>query len=346
MNIYTILPYHSLEHLTTRMRFPMFLKKMPDPHSYLRPMLATLTKHYFSRKNWIFEPKFDGVRCLAYKKNGKVSLVSRNNKEMNREYPEIVHALEQQKADNFIIDGEVVALQHGISKFELLQGRINLRSSEKITEKLKKIPIKYVIFDLLYTDGYDVHSKPLLQRKKLLKSLLQYNTLLVWVDHGEEQGEKFFKEACNLGWEGIIAKKADSVYESRRSRNWLKFKCAQAQELVIGGYTDSQRSRTDFGALLVGYYRGKKLIYAGKVGTGFTRGTLSMLGKKLRALETNTCPFSIYTEPTQGVHWVRPRLVADFEFAEWTKAGRLRVPRYKGLRTDKPARDVIKEIPQ
>jgi DNA ligase D-like protein (predicted ligase) len=320
-------------------------KKIKEP-SFIVPMLATLTKNYFSSNDWIYEHKFDGERCIAIKKNGKVFLKSRNNRLINGEYPELARALSKQKADNFIIDGEIVALDKaGISDFQLLQSRINLKALADIEAKVKTTPIHYRIFDVMYVDGYNLQKLPLLERKKILKKLLTYDELLTYTQHKTGNGLALFKRACKLRWEGLIVKKMRSIYVNKRSPDWLKFKCALGQELVIGGYTEPQRSRTDFGALLVGYYKNKKLYFAGKVGTGFTQEVLRMLGKKLRKLETSTCPFVEFKRPTSNVHWVKPMLVAEFEFAQWTKAGHLRVPRYKGLRTDKPAKQVVRETP-
>lgn len=321
------------------------LKKKAQP-TFVLPMLAVLSKKYFSSDEWVFEHKFDGERCLAFKKNGKVKLMSRNKKEMNTEYPELVQALQEDKADNYIIDGEIVALKEGLSSFELLQSRINLRVSESIKQKEKEIPIHYMIFDVMYVDGYDVQALPLLARKSILEKLITYNDMLEYSRLGFTEGEAFFKKACKLHWEGLIAKKIDSPYVGKRSPSWLKFKCLEGQEFVIGGYTDPQHSRSYFGALLVGYFDDGKFMYAGKVGTGFSEETLAMLAKKMKPLEIQKCPFSNYDESTRGVHWIKPKLVADFKFANWTNAGRLRVPRYKGLRTDKAAKDVVKEVPK
>lgn len=320
-------------------------KKTKQP-AFIKPMLATLTKNYFSSKEWVYEHKFDGERCIAVKKNGKVSLMSRNRKKINDEYPELEQALIAQKADNFIIDGEIVALnKRGISDFELLQSRINLKALEEIKAKVKTIPIYYRVFDLMYVDGYDIRKLPLLTRKQLLKKLLRFTKMITYTAHKTGNGIAYFKAACKQHWEGLIVKKADSTFVSKRAGTWLKFKCSIGQELVIGGYTEPQRSRTDFGALLVGYYKKDKLHFAGKVGSGFSNETLTMLGKKLRVLEVNKCPFINYDGPTKGIHWVKPQLVAEFEFAQWTNVGRLRVPRYKGLRTDKAAKDVVQEVP-
>lgn len=319
------------------------LKKMAQPY-FFKPMLATLTTDYFSSTEWLYEHKFDGERCLAFKKNGKVRLMSRNDKVMNSEYPELVDALEKQSADNFVLDGEIVSRnKKGISDFQLLQGRINIRNEADLQVMKKTIPITYCIFDLLYVDGYDICSLPLDVRKTILKKLLKYNKILSYTEHVIGNGVALFKKACQLHWEGLIAKRIESEYVGVRSRDWLKFKCSASQELVIGGYTEPQGSRSYFGALLVGYYNKGSLIYAGKVGTGFNQNTLEMLGKKLQKLETKKCPFSNYDKSLLRVHWVKPLLVADFQFAQWTNAGRLRVGRYKGLRDDKSAKDVVRE---
>ncbi|MCL4361233.1 non-homologous end-joining DNA ligase [Candidatus Dependentiae bacterium] len=321
------------------------LKKIPQP-DFVPPMLAVLTNKYFTSEDWIYEHKFDGQRCEVIKKNGKVVLMSRNKRKINDEYPELAQALEKQKADNFIIDGEIIALgKKGVSNFELLQSRINLKDILKIEQRKKAIPVIFQIFDIMYVSGYDTHELPLLIRKKILKKLLNYNKILIYSPHKSGNGLLYLKQACKKHWEGLIAKKADSIYTGRRSPTWLKFKCGMGQELVIGGYTKPKGSRTDLGALLVGYYKNGKLKYAGKVGTGYTQETLKMLGKKLRALEIKKCPFDGYDESTKDVHWVSPKLVADFKFANWTNEGKLRVGRYKGLRTDKAAKDVILELP-
>ena len=323
------------------------LKKIKkNQPTFIKPMLATLTNDYFSNKDWIYEQKFDGERCLVFKKNGKVTLKSRNKKIINNEYPELVEALNKQSADNFIIDGEIVALnKNGISDFQLLQGRINLRKDAEREKKRKFIPIDYYIFDVIYVDKYDIRNFPLLTRKKILKKMLNYKGILKYTHHRSPDGLKYFKESCKVHWEGLIAKKSDSLYVGKRSHAWLKFKCTMEQELIIIGYTDPKGSRTDLGALLLGYYKNKKLIYAGKVGTGFTDSVLKMLGYKLHKLRIKKCPAVNYDEEIKGVNWVKPELVAEFKFAEWTKANKLRVGRYKGLRDDKDAKDVVKETP-
>ncbi len=319
------------------------IKKVTQP-SFIPPMLATLTNDYFSDKEWLYEHKFDGERCIAFKKKGVVTLMSRNKKKMNEMYPELVTALTKQTADNFIIDGEIVSRgKNGVSDFELLQGRMNLRAGSPEEAKQKKIAIIYCIFDLIYVDGSDIRALPLYARKELLKNLLSYNKILSYTTHIIGDGITFFKKACKLHWEGLIAKQVDSEYVGKRSRNWLKFKCIMKQELVIAGYTAPQGSRSYFGALLVGYYKEGKLMYAGKVGTGYSEDTLALLGKKLQKLKVTKCPFADYEQSLKGVTWVKPTLVAEFQFAQWTNAGRLRVGRYKGLRDDKSAKDVVRE---
>lgn len=321
-------------------------KKMTQP-TFVKPMLATLTEDYFSSKDWLYEHKFDGERCLAFKKNGKVTLKSRNNNSMNVSYPEIVTALVQQSANNFIIDGEIVAVsKKGMSDFESLQSRIHVLDISKVKEKEELVHVAYCIFDILYVDGYDICKLPLLDRKKILKKLLKYNNFLIYTEHRIGDGLSFFKKACALHWEGIIAKRCESLYVNKRSSDWLKFKCIMQQELIIVGYTEPKGSRKYFGALLVGYYDHDKLMYAGKVGTGYTEETLEMIGKKLKKIEIATCPLNDYDESKKGAHWVKPVLVAEFRFAQWTKAGRLRVGRYKGLRDDKKAQDVVRESPK
>lgn len=322
------------------------LKKVVQP-SFVEPMLATLTDSYFSSTDWIFEHKFDGERCLVFKKNGTVTLKSRNNKTKNQEYPELVEAFEAQEADNFIVDGEIITIgKEGVSDFQVLQKRINLSTESKVQEIRKTIKISFEIFDIMYVDGYDLRAVPLLGRKKILKNLLDYHGILSFTQHITGDGISFFKKACKKHWEGLIAKKSASTYVGKRSADWLKFKCIMKQELVIGGFTDPQGSRKGFGALLVGYYRNGALQYAGKVGTGYSEAELTMLFKKLAPLETSICPFANYTEPIKGVHWVKPQLVAEFQFANWTKQNRLRVGRFKGLRDDKVAKDVVKEVPK
>lgn len=200
------------------------------------------------------------------------------------------------------------------------------------------------MFDILYYDGYLLTHLPLLTRKKILKNLIAFNKTICYVTHKDTEGLKYYKQACSLHWEGLIAKKADSTYVSKRSPSWLKFKCVNEQEMVIGGYTNPGGARTHFGALLLGYYKKGKLHYAGKVGTGFTEKTLKEVGALLKKHATTTCPFENYDDPLKNVHWIKPVLVGEIRFSEWTRDNKLRHPSFLGLRIDKAAKDVVQEV--
>ena len=314
-------------------------KAMP---SFIKPMLATLLDNIpFTDKNWIFERKLDGERCFTYKKGKSITLKSRNNKILNKSYPEIVEALEKLSLPDCILDGEIVALKNGITSFSLLQQRFGTDKTKKIFTS--KIPIYYYVFDILYCDGYLVTHLPLIARKRLLKYLIPFKGKLRYVTHKDTKGEVYFKQACKDQWEGLIAKKRGCTYVSKRSPTWLKLKCVNEQELVIGGYTDSTNPVYNFGALLLGYYEKGTLQYAGKVGTGFDEIILKELGNKLKKSEIKKNPFHNYDESTKDVHWVKPTLVCEVRFTEWTKANKLRHPSYLGLRDDKAAKDVKKE---
>lgn len=317
------------------------IKKKAMP-TFIKPMLATLLDNIpFTDKNWIFERKLDGERCFTYKKGKTVILKSRNNKILNKSYPEIVKTVEKLYLPNCILDGEIVALKNGITSFSLLQQRFGTDETKKIITS--KIPIYYYVFDILYCDGYLVTHLPLITRKRLLKYLIPFKGKLRYVTHKNTKGEVYLKQACKDEWEGLIAKKRGSTYVSKRSTSWLKLKCVNEQELVIGGYTDSTNPDHNFGALLLGYYEKGKLKYAGKVGTGFDEKILKELGNKLKKSEVKKNPFHNYDESTQGVHWVKPTLVCEVKFTEWTTTNKLRHPSYLGLRNDKAAKEVKKE---
>ena len=303
----------------------------PDGSSAMR---ATLTKERFSDPQWIFERKLDGIRCVAVRASGEsVRLLSRNNLSLNERYPELVSALEAERGERFAADGEVVAFEGSSTSFARLaqRGRHYVR-------------VFYYVFDLLWLDGYDIRALPLRTRKRLLRRTLAFNGPVRLTPHRNESGEQFFAYACSHGWEGLIAKRADSRYSDTRSRDWLKFKCEQGQELVIGGYTAPHGSREEFGALLLGYFKEGQLRYAGKVGTGFDHDLLVSLGRQLRAMQVQKSPFvDAAAIRERGVSWVTPSLVAQIGFTEWTSAGRLRHPRFLGLRDDKPAEEVVRE---
>lgn len=287
---------------------------------FIAPELATLTDKYFTDKDWIFEEKFDGIRCIAVKSNGKVSLYSRNHKSQNKDFPEIVKALEAKKSKDYVIDGEIVAFEGKVTSFSKLQRR-----------KMEKIKTYFYVFDCLVWNGEDLRKEPLILRKKMLKAHIPFGGIIRYTAHIKERGLEYYKRACKKGLEGVIAKKADSKYQSKRTRNWLKFKCTRRQELVIGGYTKPKGSRVGFGALLVGYYTKGGLKYAGKIGTGYDTALLTSLGKRLEKMERESCPF-MERPRAKDIHFVRPSLVCEVGFTEWTKDGKLRHPSFLGLR--------------
>jgi DNA ligase D-like protein (predicted ligase) len=258
-------------------------------------------------------------------------LLSRNKLSFNGRFPAIAQALEDDPASDFVVDGEIVAFARGRSTFETLQQR---------GDRAAKIYL--YLFDVLYAGGEDVSALPWRERKALLRKLLRFGGPIRLAQHRNGDGEALFRQACEKGWEGLIAKRAGARYTHGRSRDWLKFKCGFEQELVIGGFTAPRGSRTELGALLVGHYDGGELRYAGKVGTGFTRATLADLGAKLAKLRREDSPFAERIRE-RDVTWVEPELVAQVAFSEWTRDGRLRHPRFLGLRPDKPAREVVRE---
>jgi bifunctional non-homologous end joining protein LigD len=307
----------------------------------LEPMKAVLTSSRFSDLAWIFERKLDGIRCLAFRTPGEVRLASRTGKRLNDSYPELVDALENERCRDFIADGEIVAFSGRVTSFARLQGRMQISDPERA--RGSRIAVYLYLFDLVHLDGHDTTALPLRARKRLLRKALSFEGPIRFLSHRNTYGEALFEEACRRGLEGLIAKRADSPYAQARSADWLKFKCTREQELVIGGFTAPKGERTDFGALLVGYYEDGELRYAGKVGTGFDQRTLARLGRRLRELEREEPPFVDVQPVPKGTHWVEPRLVGQFAFTEWTRDGRLRHPRYVGLRDDKRPREVIRE---
>jgi bifunctional non-homologous end joining protein LigD len=297
----------------------------------MEPMKAVLTDERFSDPDWIFERKLDGIRCLAFKRDGEVRLRSRNDLSLNGRFPEIAEALKDDGAADVVLDGEVVAFDGAQTSFARLQQRGE-----------RPARVFYYVFDILRLDGEDVTDEPLRARKALLRRAVGFADPIRLTAHRNRDGEAFFAEACRKGWEGLIAKRSDAPYTHGRSRDWLKFKCSAEQELVIGGYTAPRGSRTDLGALLLGHYDDGALRYAGKVGTGFTQATLRDLAGELAPLRRDTSPFADEVRE-RDVTWVEPQLVAQVGFSEWTRDGRLRHPRFLGLRDDKAAREVVRE---
>jgi DNA ligase D-like protein (predicted ligase) len=312
---------------------------------WLEPELATLTKDRFSDPAWIFERKLDGERCLAFRAGQQLRLLTRNQQRVTRTYPEIADALRTQEASDYIVDGEVVAFDGDQTSFSRQQRRLGV--SEPSPALRAQVPVYLYLFDVLWADGRDVRPLPLRERKRILRGLLSFRDPLRFTDHRDADGEAYWREACGRGWEGIIGKRGESPYRAGRTRDWLKFKCENEQEFVIGGYTDPRGSRSGFGALLLGYYDSDgKLRYAGKVGTGFDSRTLISLHAALAAAERPKPPFEpVRGLPRSAVHWVEPRLVAQIGFTEWTADGQLRHPRFQGLRRDKEPADVMREMP-
>ncbi len=309
---------------------------------WLSPMLATLTEKRFSDPDWIYERKLDGERLLAFRKGKRVRLLTRNRKSANDTYPEIVDALTEQPVDDFVIDGEVVAFEGGVSSFSRLQQRMKIDDADEA--RAQRMAVYFYLFDLPYFDGFMLDELSLRSRKKLLRSQFGFEGPLRFTAHRNGKGEAFFEQACKKGWEGIIAKRAASPYRQGRSRDWLKFKCSRGQELVIGGFTEPRGERVGFGALLVGYFSDDELCYAGKVGTGYDDEFLREFRNRLDRISVDDCPFA--EEPSQrGATWVKPQFVGEFAFTEWTRSGKLRHPRFLGLRRDKKPTDVVREKP-
>jgi bifunctional non-homologous end joining protein LigD len=317
-----------------------FAKLTPEERALLKPavrpdkvtpMKAVLTEDRFSDPEWIYERKLDGIRCIAIKAEQRVRLLSRNDLSLNGRFPEVVDALEADPASDFVLDGEVVAFAGAQTSFARLQQRGE-----------RPVQVFFYVFDLVHLAGHDVTGLPLRARKALLRRALAFHGPVRLTPHRNRDGEALFREACRKGWEGLIAKRAESPYVHGRSRDWLKFKCSAEQELVIGGFTAPRGSRTDLGALLLGYYEKGRLRYAGKVGTGFGREELHRLAGLLEPLQRDDSPFADEVRE-RHVTWVEPKLVAEVGFSEWTRDGRLRHPRYLGLREDKAAGEVVRE---
>ena len=311
------------------------MTKQPE---WVAPMLATLTETYFSDPNWIFERKLDGERVMTYVRRGEPRLYSRNQILLNGNYPELVDAFAG--CPDVIVDGEVVAFDGKQTSFAKLQPRMQTRNATDA--RRSGVAVFYYVFDCLYAGRDDIRALPVRERKKRLRATVDFADPLRFTTHRVRDGEAYHDEACRKGWEGVIAKRAASPYASGRSRDWLKFKCVRDQEFVIGGFTDPQGSRAGFGALLVGYFDNGTLRYAGKVGTGYNSQLLRDLRAQLEKLEQDESPFADRVRE-KGSHWVRPKVVAQVGFSEWTRDGKLRHPRFLGLRRDKKATEVVRE---
>jgi bifunctional non-homologous end joining protein LigD len=314
-------------------------------------MLAESIEKPFDDQDWLFEIKWDGYRAIAFIENGKVRLVSRNQNELTARYPELKDMPEFIKAKTAILDGEVVALDaEGRASFSLMQQRTGFRPGGHRAVAKADVAVLYYAFDLLYLDGYDWRRVPLKERKQKLASVLTTGDSLRYSDHYEAQGKALFEIAQQKKLEGILAKKQNSFYEERRSREWLKIKIRHRMECVIGGYTEPEGSRTHFGSLVLGLYdKQERLIHVGQVGSGFDQKLLTEISKLLRKIETKKNPFCGEVEALRKVTWVKPELVAEIEYAEWTEGAnsgsgpKLRAPVFLGLRDDKDPKECVLE---
>ena len=304
--------------------------KLPER---LQPMLAILTDAPFDDPGWVFESKWDGFRMVTCIEDGRVTLYSRNGKIISESYRQVARALEKVKQDA-VLDGELVALDaQGISRFQLLQNALRSQAT-----------LRYYLFDLMFLNGNDLRGLPLVGRKVRLRRILPKHPLLAFSDHRPEHGTKYFKEAEGMGLEGIMAKRAASPYRSgQRSGDWLKIKTARRQEVVIVGFTAPRRSRPCFGSLVLAVRDGGAWRYVGHVGTGFSHATLRELHNRLLKLRTDRSPFKERIKDEAATTWVKPKLVAEVKFTEWTTAGEMRHPAFLGLREDKRAVDVFRE---
>jgi bifunctional non-homologous end joining protein LigD len=330
------------------------LRRAPEDRSTLiaRPMLASLSDRRVFDDRWIFERKLDGVRALGVREDDRTWLLSRTGRVMDATYPELVQALASQECQDFVVDGEIVALRAGRTDFSLLQQRMGLTDPRAV--RASRVAVTYYLFDLLLLDGWDLTGLPQRTRKNLLRRALRFHGPLRYTPHRNHDPARgaaaLLNDACAKHWEGLIAKRADAPYQPRRSTDWLKLKCEAGQEFVIAGFTEPGGSRIGFGALLLGYYdpagpSGPPLLrYAGKVGTGFSDRALLALRDRLDALSQPHSPFSS-SVPERAPHWVAPCLVAQVAFTEWTSEGLLRHPRFLALRPDQPPTAVLRETP-
>lgn len=317
----------------------------------IHPMLAESVEKPFDGAEWLFEIKWDGYRAIAFIADGKVRLVSRNQNDLTPRYPELKDMAKFIAAKTAILDGEVVALnEDGKASFSLMQQRTGFRPGGRRAVGNANVPVLYYAFDLLYLDGYDWRRVPLEERKRKLASLVVTGDAVRYSDHYEERGKALFEMARQKGLEGIVAKRRASFYEERRSREWLKIKIRHRLECVIGGYTEPEGSRAHFGSLVLGLYDKKgRLIHVGQAGSGFDQKSLDEIWKVLKKLETKQNPFFGEVEALRKVSWVKPGLVAEIEFAEWTEGSsdgsgpKLRAPVFLGLRDDKDPKECVLE---
>lgn len=292
-------------------------------------MLATLADAAPHAGQWLYEPKLDGVRALVHATGGRIQLFSRNRKPLDATFPELVEALGLAIRGDAVLDGEIVA--------------VDAKTRQSSLPPWSGVPVELYLFDCLFYEGVDLTVLPLVDRKAVLRDVVWYDDPIRFTPFRTTGAAAMFRAACASGAEGIIAKRADSRYVGARSTDWLEIKCIHQQELVVCGYTAPKGSRESLGALLVGYYEHGALRYAGKVGTGYDRSTLEMLHRRLVPMHRRTSPFAAGPTPSSDVQWVRPRLVVEIGFGEWTPSGLLRHPRYLGIREDRTAAEVRRE---
>jgi bifunctional non-homologous end joining protein LigD len=330
-----------------RMDPPQGGERDPMPEE-LTPMLAKLSKLPKSDEGWGYEIKWDGIRALAFIDGGRIRLQNRNGRDATRQYPELRELGKEVGARQLILDGEIVAFdENGRPSFERLQSRMHLASESAVRRRMNDIPAAYMIFDVLYLDGHSTMALPYEDRRKLLEQLGLEGPSWRTPAYHTGDGKGLLEASRKSGLEGVIAKKLDSPYEpGKRNGCWLKIKNVQRQEVVVGGWMPGEGRRAQsLGSLVVGYYDGDRLVYAGNVGTGFKEDDLVRLGRLLEPLKRKTSPFD-GRQPKKGAIFVEPELVAEVEFLEWTRTATLRAPSFKGLRDDKDPKAVVREVPQ
>jgi bifunctional non-homologous end joining protein LigD len=317
----------------------------------ISPQLATIGRELPAGDDWVFEPKYDGIRILAFAEGGRVALVSRNGIDKARQFPEVVEAVAALRArvkHALVLDGEIVAMHAGDPvRFQQLQGRMHVTDAGAIQALRRSAPAALIAFDLLLEGRHSLVNEPWRTRRTHLEALFRHAGRSRSLQLGDvpENGAAMLRRARRGGWEGVIAKRADAAYAvGRRTRDWLKLKIERRQEFVVGGWTEPRKSREHVGAILVGYYDAAgDLIYAGHTGTGFTRQSLADIYRRLSRIERAKSPFTVTPRTNEPAHWTRPSVVAEIKFSEWTSDGRLRQPVFVGLRDDKAARDVVRE---